>query len=110
MINSKFNLILDILKIVDGSITIDPCFKIRDKNHAISLIKDISEIYNELGVLYTKGYINQTGLNLPLVKALLVKLALIKKPQDFLGSLSLNAHYYNLILLIIYRLLNMIEI
>lgn len=94
----------------NSNIIIDPSFKIRDKNHALSLIKDISEIYDQLSILYTKGYINQTGINLPFVKELLLKFSLLKKPDSFVGSLSLNAHYYYFILLIMYRLLIMIDI
>lgn len=90
---------------VDGGIIkISPSFVIEDMLHAFSIINELDKLFNSISILTEKGFINNPKVNLPIVVNLIKNLDIEKSSKGFDISITLNTLYYNLILLIMYRI------
>ena len=102
LINSK---LIDFIILYQekGVINLSPDFYLINKNQAIVLFNILDRIFSELNKLSEKGYVNDPNINIPIVAYLLIKLEIMNK--DFKGSINLNVIYYNLFLLLIFKML-----
>ena len=92
----------DVLKIT-------PSFSIANNEEAVVFLEMLEKLFRSLNTISDKGFINNSSINIPLVISLLTELKIIKDPSKFYGSIVLNVIFYNLILLLIYKMVLMIE-
>ena len=106
---SKFNILNDWIFVGENAITISPDLVIKDFNQSKNLVCELELIYKELSVLSDKGFINDPYLNLPIALNIFNHLNKSKEGLVFDGSIGLNVLCYNLVLLIILRIIIMVE-
>lgn len=99
----------DILTTEGGIIEISPDFAVRGFDHANGLLRDLERLFSVLPILSNDGYINVHKMNIPAVESILRSFKLIDGEKPFYGSLKLNTICYNLILIIISRLIIYID-
>lgn len=107
-----FELLNKVLIIENDIIKISPDFVINDINQALKLIKVLDNLFKELSIISEKGFINDPDVNLPVVENIVHHLGLFKVTkyqQKFKASIVLNTLYYNLVLLVMYRIIIMIN-
>jgi hypothetical protein len=107
MNNLKFKFLLGLLKIEDGLIKLSN-IEINDRNHAKELINALEELYKELNIFTDKGYLNDPNLNIPVAEFLVKELKIDNKDKCTM-SITLNTLYYNMILLLMKKLVINIE-
>lgn len=93
----------------EGVLEISPDFAVRGFDHARGLLRDLERLYSVLPILSSDGYINDHKMNIPGVESLLRSFKLIDGEKPFYGSLKLNTICYNLILILISRLIIYID-
>lgn len=84
---------------------------IKDFEQYKNTICELEQVFKELSVLSNKGYINDPSFNLPISLRIyedLVKMK-IKNDLKYDDSIGLNVLCYNMVLLIIHRLIIMLE-
>lgn len=87
----------------EGVINLSPNFYIRNQDQAIVLFNILERIFYEMNKLSEKGFVNDPNINIPIVSYLLINLKIMG--EDFKGSINLNAIYYNMFLLLIFKML-----
>lgn len=99
-------------------------------DQVLNLIKDLEELYRNLSIITEKGYINDNCVSLPVVVNLIqhfnsfnksktvdktktkTRFQASKNPTNnkkSVTSIRLNTLYYNLVLLVMYRIIIMIN-
>lgn len=112
----KFELLNKVLFLENNIIKISPSFVLGDINQVIMLISELEKLFINLSTLSEKGFINDPSINLPVVLNIVQHFGLFKhkklkvdKQVKFNASIGLNTLYYNLVLLVIYRIIIMID-
>lgn len=124
----RFFLLYKVLTLKNSILEFSRRFVVLGDVHAVSLIRELEDLFYDLRILTEKGFVNDPTVNLPVLldmvkyyrlKRLVDQLESIdnkKKPikkseadSVFSGSVVLNTICFNFVLLTMYRIVIMIE-